>query len=144
MGPGRRPHPTPARVGPLNPNELAGGARNSFKGPARAWPPLAHTLAPLRLALHPFPVSTGAGAEAGGAPGRAGGAVPTQGWGCSFLVPAIPSPSPARPPAQPAPGSSPAGADDTRTSLSCVAPQLSANTELPGAVLILAERMHSL
>lgn len=38
----------------------------------------------------------------------------------------------------------PLGADDTRTSLSCVAPQLSANTELPGAVLILSERMHSL
>lgn len=56
--------------------------------------------------------------------------------GCSFLVLGILSP----PRQRQAP---PLGADDTRTSLSCVAPQLSANTELPGAVLILSERMHS-
>lgn len=116
-------------------NFLLPAPSTSNPGPPR--PPAPLPLRPSRPLRRPFPVSGGAGGEAGVRGGGGGGEV-LSGFGLQFPCACDPVPS------SPAPGSSPVGADDTRTSLSSVAPQLSANTELPGAVLILSERRHSL
>lgn len=127
----------PGTESSAEPDELA-GAGATVKGPEREFPPVRLAHPPRgpcsRAALRGAPFRSLEGREEGG---RGGGEVLERVWvAVSLCWRSCPLLASAR--------LLPLGADDTRTSLSCVAPQLSANTELPGAVLILSERMHSL